>query len=69
MFALLVYRKCENRPLLRRRLTHFISEGKYIVDLEEKDLIRLLQWRLEGADSAINDCMEERLDLLTLQPE
>ena len=69
MFALLIYRTCGNRALLRKRLTHFISEGKYIVDLEEKDLIQLLEWRLEGADSAINDFMEERLDLLTLQPE
>jgi hypothetical protein len=66
MFGLLVYRKCENRPLLRKRLQRFVSEGKYIVDLDEPDLIQLLELRLHTAESTMNDFMEERLDLLTL---
>lgn len=69
MFGFLIYRACDNRALLRKRLKQFVREEKYVMDLNQEDLITLLKLRKQGERSKVDDLLEEKLDLLTLQVE
>jgi hypothetical protein len=65
MFGFLIYRSCNNRALLRTRLKVLTRSQKYVMDLDQDDLITLLKLRKQGERSKIDDLLEEKLDLLT----
>jgi hypothetical protein len=65
MFGILIYRKCEDRLLLRTRLKQFLPD-RYVIDLDQDDLIKLLRLRKQGGRAQIDDLLEARLDILTL---
>lgn len=66
MFGFLVYRHSQNRGLLRKRCKALVSENKYVIDLDDADVIKLLRFRSEEGLQEINEMLEKRLDLLTL---
>jgi hypothetical protein len=58
----LVYRSVQDRPkLITRCKKAATDEHGWIIPLNDKDVIKLLELRREGKDKAIDDFLEERL--------
>ncbi len=69
MLGFLVYRSGKNRARIRQRCKAVVKKGQYIIDLDDNDLRTMLKLRSDGEGQQLDDFLEQRLDLLTLQPE
>jgi hypothetical protein len=58
MFGLLVCRRVENEELLIARCRDALRQGKYILVLEDEDILKLAEFRAENAFEAIDNYLD-----------
>jgi hypothetical protein len=66
-FGVLVFRGTDDKQDLLRRSQDFLEDDKYIVALDDADLLKLLNLRRRGADEDIVDFMDNKLKDLILK--
>src|SRR5882762_2882554 len=67
LFGILVYRERANSALIRQRCRDIInSDKKFIIELDDEDIIKLLELRRRGGDKEIAEFLEGKLDAILL---
>ena len=64
-FGIVVCRTTKNKEKLRDRLNDTIKDGKYIIVLEDEDILKLIQMKLSGDEEEIDDYIEDKFKVLT----
>lgn len=64
-FGILICRKVENVENIKKRQDDAIKKKDYVIVLEDEDIKKMVDWKLNGDDEEIEDHLEEKFKRLT----
>lgn len=65
-FGILTYRKVKDKKKLLERCKQSVKDDKYIISLDDDEIIDLLKYKLSNQEESIDEFMDEKFKKLDI---